>query len=69
MTKICRIGPARCGTHDAWQVEVDDTCVAVMSSRTEALDAARRIVRMFEQAGVPCEAVLSTDVRPVLIAA
>ena len=69
MTKICRISPTRCGTHDAWQVEIDDTCVSVMSSRAEALDVARRIVRKFEQAGVPCEAVLSTDVRPVLIAA
>ena len=69
MTKICRISPARCGTHDAWQVEIDDTCVFVMPSQAEALDAARRIVRKFEQAGVPCEAVLSHDARPVLIAA
>ena len=65
MTKICRISPARCGTHDAWQVEIDDTCVSVSSSRAEALDMARRIVRMFEETGVPCEAVLSTDIRGV----
>ncbi len=68
-TRIVRIGPATCGTRGAWQVEIDDTCVCVRASRGEALDVAHRVLSAFELSGVPCEAVISTDVRPVRIAA
>jgi len=66
MTKICRISPV--STH-SWQVEVDDTCVSVRATRDEAIEIALRIVDAYTQVGVPCEAVLSSDSRPVRIAA
>jgi hypothetical protein len=61
MTKICRISPwCAGGPFEMWQVAIDGTCVVVLRSRSEALEAARRIVRELEQSGVSCEAVLST---------
>ena len=63
MTKICRVRPWCTGPFEMWQVELNGACVVVLRSRGEALEAARRIVRECEQAGIECEAYLS-DGRP-----
>ncbi len=65
MTKICRIKPwCNGGPFEMWQVEVDGTCVVVLRSRGEAIEAAERIVSKFEQSGVSCERVLSAGDPP-----
>ena len=69
MTKLIRISPTHCGDQPAWQLEIDDACVLVLSSRAAALEAAHRIVGEMKRAGEPCDAIVSSDARPVRIAA
>lgn len=69
MTKILRISPTHSGGHDAWQVEMDDSCVCVCASQASALAYVERMLRLLERSGVPCEAVLTHEARPVRIAA
>ena len=69
MTKLIRISPTAGGDHPAWQLEIDDACVLVLSSRSAALEAAQHIVEAMKLAGEPCDAIVSTDARPVRIAA
>ena len=69
MTKLIRISPTHIGDQPAWQLEIDDVCVQVLSSRTAALEAAHYIVSELKRLGEPCDAIVSTDERPVRIAA
>ena len=69
MTKILRISPTHSGGHDAWQVEMDDSCVCVCASQSSALAYAERMESLLEKGGMPCEVVLSHEARPVRIAA